>query len=57
MASLEAGGGPAGGLSTEPSEPILRGVSFVAGPGQVVALVGPSGRKDDAQPLIPGSTT
>src|SRR5262249_27993571 len=38
-----AGGGPAEGLSTEPSAPILRGISFVAEPGQVVALVGPSG--------------
>jgi ATP-binding cassette, subfamily B, bacterial len=43
VASLEAGGGPAEGLSTEPSDPILRGISFVAEPGQVVALVGPSG--------------
>src|SRR6266550_121307 len=27
----------------EPSEPVLRGVSFSAGPGTMVALVGPSG--------------
>ena len=43
VASLEADGGPAEGLSAEPSDPILRGVSFVAEPGQIVALVGPSG--------------
>jgi ATP-binding cassette, subfamily B, bacterial len=43
VASLEADGGPAEGLATEPSDPVLRGVSFVAEPGQVVALVGPSG--------------
>jgi len=43
VASLEAGGGPAEGLSTEPSVPILEGVSFIAEAGQMVALVGPSG--------------
>jgi len=54
VASLEAGGGPAEGLSAEPSDPILRGVSFVAEPGQVVALVGPSGAgKTTLTSLIP----
>jgi ATP-binding cassette subfamily B protein len=43
IASLESAGGETDGLSMEPSHPILRGVSFVAEPGRVVALVGPSG--------------
>src|SRR5438270_1349314 len=38
----------------EPSEPVLRGVSFSAGPGTVVALVGPSGAgKTTLSSLIP----
>ena len=51
IASLEAG---TEALSTEPSHPILEGVSFVAEPGQVVALVGPSGAgKTTLASLIP----
>ena len=38
--SLEAGGGE---LSDEPSDWVLRGASFEAPPGSMVALVGPSG--------------
>ena len=41
IASLEAD--VAAPLSDEPSGPILRGVSFTAEPGRMVALVGPTG--------------
>jgi ATP-binding cassette subfamily B protein len=41
LASLEAEG--TGELPTDPSDWILRGVSFTAEPGRMVALVGPSG--------------
>jgi ATP-binding cassette, subfamily B, bacterial len=41
LASLERGFAEV--LDSRPGEPVLRGVSFVAEPGQTVALVGPSG--------------
>ncbi|MDQ6927488.1 MAG: ABC transporter ATP-binding protein/permease [Actinomycetota bacterium] len=41
IASLEADASAP--LSDQPSAPILRGVSFTAEPGQMVALVGPTG--------------
>jgi ATP-binding cassette, subfamily B, bacterial len=41
-------------LSDEPSDEILHGVSFVAAPGQLVALVGPSGAgKTTMSNLVP----
>ena len=41
-------------LDRKVSEPVLRGVSFVAEPGQLVALVGPSGAgKTTASMLVP----
>ena len=50
--SLEADAAAA--LSAQPSDWILRGVSFVAAPGQTVALVGPSGAgKTTLTSLIP----
>jgi len=41
IASLEADA--AAPLSTEPSGTVLKGISFVAEPGQMIALVGPTG--------------
>ena len=41
LASLERGFGEV--LDATPGAPVLRGVSFVAEPGQTIALVGPSG--------------
>ena len=50
--SLEADGSAA--LSSEPSDWILRGVSFSAAPGTTVALVGPSGAgKTTLTSLVP----
>jgi ATP-binding cassette, subfamily B, bacterial len=52
IASLEADAAAA--LSTEPSDWILRGVSFTAAPGSTVALVGPSGAgKTTLTSLVP----
>jgi ATP-binding cassette, subfamily B, bacterial len=51
LASLESVARPDGATSTEP---ILRGVSFRAEPGQLVALVGPSGAgKTTISALVP----
>ncbi len=52
VASLEAD--PTSPLSEEPSAMILKGVSFVAEPGQMVALVGPTGAgKTTMSHLVP----
>jgi ATP-binding cassette subfamily B protein len=52
IASLEADAAAA--LSTEPSDWILRGVSFTASPGSTIALVGPSGAgKTTLTSLVP----
>ena len=52
IASLE--GENVGELSTEPSAWILRGVSFKTAPGQVTALVGPTGAgKTTLSSLVP----
>jgi ATP-binding cassette subfamily B protein len=51
LASLEATGAP---LSSQASEWVLRGVSFVAEPGTMTALVGPSGAgKTTMSGLVP----
>jgi ATP-binding cassette subfamily B protein len=52
IASLEADA--AAPLSTDPSGTVLKGVSFVAEPGQMVALVGPTGAgKTSLSYLVP----
>ena len=52
LASLEAD--PAAALGDQPSDWILRGVTFTALPGQTIALVGPSGAgKTTLTSLIP----
>jgi ATP-binding cassette subfamily B protein len=41
-------------LDSAPSQPVLRGISFTAGPGQLIALVGPSGAgKTTISQLVP----
>ena len=41
-------------LDSDPTQEVLRGVSFIAGPGQMVALVGPSGAgKTTISQLVP----
>ncbi|TKV61948.1 ATP-binding cassette domain-containing protein [Nakamurella flava] len=50
----DGGSGPGDGVDHAPAHPVLHGVSFHARPGQLVALVGPSGAgKTTISQLVP----